>query len=82
MDSLPETYNDPKFYMTIVSNFSWVFYKVVPREVEDNGCAFFSFYFFGGGGGVHNMDYGLGEENSEYGQNELGLIWQSEQDSL
>ena len=44
---------------------------------------FFSFYFFGGGGGgVHNMDYGLGEENSEYGQNELGLIWQSEQDSL
>lgn len=51
MDSLPETYNDPKFYMTIVSNFSWVFYKVVPREVEDNGCAFFSFYFFGGGGG-------------------------------
>ena len=53
MDSLPETYNDPKFYMTIVSNFSWVFYKVVPREVEDNGCAFFFFLFFwrGRGGG-------------------------------
>lgn len=52
MDSLPETYNDPKFYMTIVSNFSWVFYKVVPREVEDNGCAFFflSIFLEGEGG--------------------------------
>lgn len=43
---------------------------------------FFLSIFLEGEGGVHNMDYGLGEENSEYGQNELGLIWQSEQDSL
>lgn len=49
MDSLPETYNDPKFYMTIVSNFSWVFYKVVPREVEV--FRFFLSIFLEGEGG-------------------------------
>lgn len=63
----------------MIHNFTWPlypispgFYKVVPREVEDNGCAFFFFFlFFWRGRGLQNMDYGLGE-NSEYGQNELG----------
>ena len=63
----------------MIHNFTWPlypispgFYKVVPREVEDNGYAFFFFFlFFWRGRGLQNMDYGLGE-NSEYGQNELG----------
>ena len=63
----------------MIHNFTWPlypispgFYKVVPREVEDNGCAFFFLsIFLEGEGGIQNMDYGLGE-NSEYGQNELG----------
>ena len=47
MDNLPETYNDPQFYMTIV----------VPREVEDNGCAFFFLSIFLEGEGV--TEHGL-----------------------
>lgn len=51
MDNLPETYNDPQFYMTIVSNFSWVLQSGPKRGRGQWLCLFFSFYFFGGGGG-------------------------------
>ena len=73
MDNLPETYNDPQFYMTIVSNFSWVLQSGPKRGRGQWLCLFFFFLFFwrGRGGGVQNMDCGLGE-NSKYGQNELG----------
>ena len=36
-----------KLCITIVSNFAWVL-TVVPREIDDNGYAF----FLGGGGGT------------------------------
>ena len=71
MDNLPETYNDPQFYMTIVSNFSWVLQSGPKRSRGQWLCLFFFFLFFWRGRGLQNMDYGLGE-NSEYGQNELG----------
>ena len=71
MDNLPETYNDPQFYMTIVSNFSWVLQSGPKRGRGPWLCLFFFFLFFWRGRGLQNMDYGLGE-NSEYGQNELG----------
>lgn len=71
MDNLPETYNDPQFYMTIVSNFSWVLQSGPKRDRGQWLCLFFFFLFFWRGRGLQNMDYGLGE-NSEYGQNELG----------
>ena len=64
MDNLPETYNDPQFYMTIVSNFSWVLQSGPKRGRGQWLCLW-------RGRGLQNMDYGLGE-NSEYGQNELG----------
>ena len=70
MDNLPETYNDPQFYMTIVSNFSWVL-QSGPKRGQWLCLFFFFLFFWRGRGGVQNMDYGLGE-NSEYGQNELG----------
>ena len=71
MDNLPETYNDPQFYMTIVSNFSWVLQSGPKRGRGQWLCLFFFFLFSWRGRGLQNMDYGLGE-NSEYGQNELG----------
>ena len=60
----------PKFYITIVSNFSWVL-QSSQKKIEGNGYAIFSlylfFFFFCGGEGekrVNKVHYGLGE-NSE-----------------
>ena len=46
MDNLPETYNDPQFYMTIVSNFSWVLQSGPKRGRGQWLCLFFFFLFF------------------------------------
>ena len=41
----------PKFFLTFVSNFSWLLgITVIPREIKDNRYATF---WGGGGGGVN-----------------------------